>query len=359
MTELIIIVTAAMLTSAACSLFEAVLYSVPISFVESLAQSGGPSGRVLQGLRRDVGRPIAAILALNTVANATGAALAGAVVTRAFGHHWLAWFSIAFTVAILLFSEILPKTTGVVYNRALAPWVAWPLQIMVWVLAPLVWVCQLAAKVVKHEGHKPRVSSTDLLNMAHMGLKSGTLNLDEANVIKNMLSLESKTAHDVMTHRTSVFALEAKRTVEQALEHGDVDLHSRIPVYEGDLDHLVGIAHRRDILAAVADDRSTVTIGELMHPAHFVRHSAPLDQVLHLFLSLGRQLFVVLDEERGVDGIVSLEDVLEEILGREIEDEFDEVSDKRAYARRRREELMKKLLDSPGGKPHETGPGPA
>ena len=347
MLELIVIITAAVLTSAICSLLEAVLYSVPVSYVEALAEEGRKSGLILRSLRRDVERPIAAILSLNTIANAAGAALAGATVVSLFGHQWLVWFSAGFTVLIILLSEILPKTTGVVFSRRLAPLIARPLQIMVWLLTPMVWLCMGVTRLVRRDQGEHQVSASDLIGMTRLGVKSGVLHVDEASVIQNMLRLESRTASDVMTHRTLMVSLDAETTVAEVKDRDDVLIYSRIPVFGTDIDDIVGIVHRRDILAAAADDRDRVRMEELVKPVHFVLDTTPLDEVLRLLLDGGRQLFVVVDKHGGVDGIIALEDLMEEILGREIDDEFDEEADKRALARSRREHIMKKMVREP------------
>lgn len=350
MTELIAIVTVAILVSAMCSLFEAVLYAVPLSYVENLAKEGRRSGIILKGLRHEVERPIAAILALNTVANAAGASLAGAVVSRLFGIQWLGWFSAGFTVVILLVSEILPKTTGVVFSRPLARLVARPLQVMVWMLTPLVWVCQIAAKIFKPEESSHKVSSDDLLGMTRMGAQSGSLEILEATVIQNMLKLEAKTVEDIMTHRSQMISVNAEMTVREAIANEDVTVYSRIPVSGAEMDEIIGIVQRRDLLSAAADGKHDMKVEQLMKSVRFVANTTPLDQVLRHFLDQGRQLFVVADAHGGLDGVISLEDVLEEILGREIEDEFDDATDKRDMARQRRDEVMKRMMkDKEGG----------
>ncbi len=336
MLELTLIVGLVLATSAACSLFEAVLYSVPVSHVESLARAGRTSGLVLKRLRANVDRPIAAILILNTIANTGGAAVAGAVATRVFGSAWLGTFSAAFTLAILMFSETIPKTAGVVYGKRLAPIIASPLQLLVWVLSPFIWLTRLVTQLITSDQQPHRVSDDELLMMVRLGMRSGDFKPHEALVIENILSLETKKARDVMTPRTVVFALEANSKVGEAKRDEQLLGHSRVPVYAKDFDEIVGIVHRRDVLAAIGQDRFGTTIKELMRPVHFVVDSAPLDRLLRTFLERRQHLVVVIDEFGGFAGVVTLEDVLEEILGREIVDEFDSVADLREVARRRR-----------------------
>ena len=340
MMELVVAVSAAVLTSAMCSLFEAVLYSVPVSHVEALSHQGRATGKILKRLRREVDRPIAAILSLNTIANTAGAAVAGAAAASVFGHDRLVYFSAAFTLIILLVSEVVPKTAGVVYSRSLAPLIAYPLQVLVWLFSPLVWLCRGATRLISRGRDEPEVSDEELIVMARMGLQAGTMRADEVDVIENILALERKVGADVMTPRSVMVALEQGVSVESARQEAGVMMHSRIPVYDQTPDSVIGIALRRDILAAIAEGRGDETVGQQMRPTVFVPDSTPLDELLRLLLKRRQHIAVLIEQYGGVAGIVTLEDVLEEILGEEIVDELDEVEDPRVIARQRREQLL-------------------
>ncbi len=340
MTELVIYVSAVIVVSAMCSLFEAVLYAVPVSYVESLAQKGAVSGRILKDLRmRSVDRPISAILSLNTIANTGGAFLAGAAFIMVFGVEWELYFTIFITLSVLLLSEVIPKTVGVVYNRSLAALVAIPLQFLVWVLYPLVVICRLVTRVFSRSGTDHEVSEEEIAVMARMGRQTGAIQPDEARVMQNILTLKRKTVRDVMTPRTVVFALSADLTVEQALKEAGVWPYSRVPVYENDFEDVIGVVMRRDAFSALTEGRGQTTVSELMRPVHFVAETVSLDRVLEMFLERRLHLFAVIDEYGGLAGILTLEDVLEEILGREIVDESDTVTDMRELARRRRRQV--------------------
>ena len=336
MLELSLVVGLVVLTSAACSLFEAVLYSVPLSQIDVLERAGRPSGPILRTLRAQVDRPIAAILSLNTVANTGGAALAGAIASRVFGSVWIGYFSAAFTLAILLVSEIIPKTAGVVYARHLAGPIARPLQMLVIVFTPVIWLSRHITPLVAAGREADRVSDDDLLLMVRRGLRSGDLKPHEANVISNVLALEVQTAGQIMTPRTVLFTLHTGTSLADAAADEQLLQHSRVPVYDDNPDDIVGIVHRRDILRSAARDEFDKTLDQLMYPVHFVVETAKLDRLLHTFLERQQHLVVVTDEFGSVSGIVTLEDVLEEILGREIVDEFDQVVDLRDFARRQR-----------------------
>ena len=340
MFELIVAVSAAVLISAMCSLFEAVLYSVPIGHIETMADEGRAAGRIFQVLRRDVDRPIAAILSLNTMANTAGAAIAGAAAAAYFGQQWIGWFSAFFTLAILVFSEIIPKTAGVVYSRPLAGLIARPLNLLVWLFRPLIWMSSLITRTLAGGHVEDMVSQEELMVLARLGKQTGAIEADEAEVIQNILSLDSRAVRDIMTPRTVMLTLSASMTAEQVREKVGVLDYSRVPVYDKGAEDVVGMVHRRDLLTALAEDRGQVTLDELMRPVDFVAESLSLDRVLRMFMERRLHLLVVVDEFGGLAGLVTLEDVLEEILGREIVDEFDKVADLRELARRRRHQLQ-------------------
>ena len=341
MTELVISVGIVIVVSAVCSLFEAVLYSVPIGHIESLRRAGRSSGRILQDLRmRNVDRPISAILSLNTIANTGGAFIAGAAFIKVFGGQWSSYFTVFITLVVLVFSEVIPKTVGVVYNRPLAGPIAHPLRLLVWVLTPLVEICRLTTRFFS-KGHMDQVvSEEEIVVMARLGQRTGAIEPDEARILQNILSLKRKTVRDAMTPRTVVISLSAHLTVEQAQREAGVWPYSRVPVYDNDFEDVVGVVLRRDAFNSLAENKGDKKLSDLMHPAHFVAETFSLDHVLRMFLDRRQHLFAVVDEFGGLAGILTLEDVLEEILGRQIVDEFDPVADMRELARRRRRQVL-------------------
>ena len=341
MPELVTAVAVVLVTSAFCSLCEAVLYSVPVSHIESLAHAGRGSGRILQQLRAHVDRPIAAILILNTVANTGGAAVAGALADHVLGTGYLVYFTTGLTLAILVFSEMLPKTAGVVYCRPLASFLARPIQALVALLLPAIWLSRGVTRLLTRGRPDTPVTDEDLMVLVRLGTRTGHFKEHEARMIKNILALEGRDVADVMTPRTVLFALPAQATVGEVRDQPGLQSFSRIPVYEKDGDDIVGVVHRRDILTAIGDDRFDQRLEGLMSPVDFVLESTSLDVLLTRFLGRRRHLVVALDEYGGLAGVVTLEDVLEEILGKEIVDEFDQVSDLREVARLRREVALR------------------
>lgn len=346
MFELLLTAALVIIISAGCSLTEAVLYSLPISHVESLAEAGRPSGKILKRLRQNIERPITAILSLNTIANTAGAALTGAMAARVFGSAWVGLFSAFLTLAILLFAEVIPKTAGVVFNRSLAPIVARPLAFLVWLLTPAVALCSLVTKAVAGKKSGDSVSEAELLIMTRLGLRRGVIDKDEARVIQNILSLERKSAHDAMTPRTVVFSLSSELTVAAARDEKEITTHSRIPVYFGKGEEIGGIVYRRDIMRAFADGKAEQKLETLTKPVHFVQEKTRLNRVLQMFLERREHMFVVIDEYGGLAGVITLEDVLEEILGQEIVDETDQVADLRALAQERRRQVIEEAAEN-------------
>ena len=336
MVELQLVVLLVLVTSAICSLFEAVLYSIPATFVEQLEQSGRPAGRILKQMKEQVDRPITAILSLNTISNTGGGALAGALAAGALGGGNVIYFSIVFTLAILLFAEVVPKTIGVVYARQLAPLIARPMHLLVGAFQPLIGLVQIVTKLIRKGYKEQPVSDADLLTLVVSGLRSGTLNQDEARVIENVLSMETRTVKQVMTPRPVVFTLSARTSAREAVSEDAIEKYSRIPVFGKDPDDFVGVVRTVDILTAMANDRFDVTMDQIKQNIDFVIDSTRLDNLLRTFLKRRQHLVAVIDEFGGISGIVTLEDVLEELIGREIVDESDQVTDLRAYAQRRR-----------------------
>ncbi len=342
MTELVFSVSLALGVSALCSLSEAVLYSVPFSYIEALSRRGAPAARLFKGMRENVERPISAILTLNTVANTFGAAVAGAAAVAVFGRESLELFSAGFTLGILILSEILPKTIGVRHSRGLCHLVAWPIYLLQWVLWPVTWATSLLTRSLGSTSSLVGITAEEIQVMARMGRHAGALRGMEETVIRNILALREIRAKDIMTPRTVVFALSKDLTLGQLKAASPIWPwpHSRVPVYEGDQDHMVGVVQRRVVLAALADDKTHLRLGDVMVPVHIVPETLEADRLLQQFIERREHLFVVVDEYGGMAGVVSLEDVFEEILGQEIVDESDVAVDLRKVAHQRRRRML-------------------
>lgn len=341
---LILTVILVVAVSAMCSLFEAVLYSVPASRVEALSRSGRPSGTILRRLREKVDEPITAILSLNTIANTGGSALAGVVAAGLLSTRGEVGFGVLLTLLILFFSEVIPKTIGVLYSRSLAGWIARPLLALVIMFKPVVLLCSAITQLVAGDRKVGHISGEELVLMAQMGIRGGAIAADEGAMIENILLLQKKTVGEVMTPRMVLYSLSGEMSVREARAQDEIFTHSRIPVYFEDPEDISGVVHRRDILKA---ERMDARLEEFMRPVHFVLEKTRLDLVLKRFLKSGEHLLVALDEFGGVAGVITLEDVLEEILGQEIVDEFDRVADMRQLAQERREQIVQSQAERP------------
>lgn len=340
MVALIIAVAVSLIVSASCSLTEAVLYSVPLSHIEMLRKNGHPSGERLAELRANIDQPITAVLTLNTIANTAGASIAGAFAANVFDDTGMILFAVLFTCAILFFSEIMPKTVGVVYCRTLAPYIARPLQILLVLLKPLVAATGLITRIVTSKKKASPATEDDIRALVALSRRAGSIKAYEEKTIRNILALDNRRVEEIMTPRTVVHMLSAETTAKEAHENKNFWHYSRVPIYGADREDIIGIAHRRDIMEALTADRDNVPLSQLMKPVHFVPETMLLDKLLAQFLDQRMHLYVVLDEYGGMAGVVSLEDVIEEILGREIVDETDSVADLQELARERRAKVI-------------------
>jgi len=315
---------------------EAALYSLSAGQVEVMSKTGLRSGTTLKELKDDINKPITVLLTLNTVANTVGAAIAGANAALLFGDQYLGLFSVCFTLAILILSEIIPKTIGASYCKEVAPWIARPLSVLVRVFHPWVWLSNRLAKLIEKPGHESYITAQEIQAIAALSKRSGEISRQEEKIIVNILELKHKSVRKAMTPRTVVFSLSAHLTVGEAATHPEWNFHSRVPVYDKDQGDITGVVLRKDVLLMVAEGKTSVTLSEVMESPHFVPESIPLPNVLLEFIEHRQHLFIVVDEYGGLTGIISMEDIIEEIMGEEIMDETDKTQDMRALARFRR-----------------------
>ena len=343
MLALVVAVTLSVVVSASCSITEAILYSVPWSHIEQLRKSGSPVGKLLFAMRSRIEQPITAVLTLNTIANTAGAAIAGSYAAEVLSPDQMPAFAAGFTVLILVVSEILPKTLGVAYARPLASVIAYPLRFLVILLMPVIWLGGWVTRAIMPASSGPHATEDDIRAIVSLSRQAGGIQPHEEMSIRNILSLDRKHVHDIMTPRTVVFSLPSQMTVAASRGVGrGVWPHSRIPVHAADdPENIIGIVYRREVLEALANDQDDKRLADLAKPVRFVLDTMTLDRVLVKFLESRMHLFVVLDEYGGVSGVITLEDVLEEILGKEIIDETDQVADMRELARTRREALLR------------------
>ncbi len=341
MTLLIVAVVAVLVISALCSLTEASLYAVRLSFVRRLAEAGSRRGRILSDFKSNMERPITAILVVNTAANTAGAAITGAQAEVVLGHQAVLWFSALFTLAVLVCSEIFPKILGVAFSHVVAPVVAVGLRGVTIVMSPLVWLVQLASRALLPSGHLAVAPEEEVSHLARMSAEEGSILPMEADLVQNVLKLDRITAGQIMTPRSVVNDFPGGMTLREVAEREKEWTHARLPLRsEDDPELWTGVVHRRDILVALAADEHDKKLEELSQPIHFVPHTARGHVLLRSFLAYRSHLFGVVDDRGSLVGVVTLEDVLESLLGQEIVDEFDVVVDMQKLARVRCREIL-------------------
>lgn len=341
MTLFIVSVALVLLVSALCSLTEAALYSVRRAYVRQLAASGSRAGKILLHFKENMEQPITAILIINTAANTAGAAVAGAQAAKLFGDQTpfgipaVVLFSVLFTIAVLLFSEIMPKVAGVSYGTTIARLASIPLAAVIRALKPLVWAVQSVSKVVRRRSPVPQAPEEEVRQIALLSAEEGSILPLEAKLVRNVLALNEVRARDIMTPRTVVFSLAAGTPVAEVGEQIMAVPYTRIPIWDEDPENWTGIVLKHDILACLARDEFDTRLESIKKPLGFVPEGALGHRLLHTFIQGRRHLLAVVDEYGGILGVVSLEDVMESLIGAEIVDETDLFADMQQVARRR------------------------
>ncbi len=321
MTSLIAVIGVGLAVSFMCSILEAVLLSITHSHVALMQERGERAGDLLARMRANIDEPIAAILTLNTIAHTVSASVGGALALQVFGETWIALFSALLTLAILVLSEILPKTIGATYWKQLGGPAAYVLRVMIIALKPVLIPLAWFNRLISPRGAKgPTVSRAEIEILAEIGRREGTLEEEEWKVVSNVMNLSEIRVDEVMTPRTRVIALDVDDGVEGALrlfaEHG----HRRFPVYEETIDEILGIITASDILRARQEKNEDLR--SILRPARFVPESKPVEDLIRELRRDRVSMAIVIDEYGGTAGIVTLEDLIEEIIG-DIRDEHD------------------------------------
>jgi len=327
-----------------CSIAEAVLLSVTSAHIALMESENKSSAPLLKKLKDDVHKPLAAILTLNTIAHTVGAAGAGAQAVVVFGSASVAIASAVLTLLILIFSEIIPKTIGAHYWRSLAPVTAYTLKFLIWLLYPFV---MLSEKLTRGMVEGPRLngfSRAEFSAMADLSVEEGQLDQQESSILKNLLLLNEIRVEEVMTPRTVISSLPESSTVETFFHKHDDIRFSRIPIYsDGNQEQMVGFVLRSDLLLAQSRGNTTTLLKTYCRELHAILASTKVAKALEEFIGLKSQLMLVIDEYGGVEGLVTLEDLLETMLGLEIVDESDKTIDMQQLALKlaRRQSLIK------------------
>jgi len=334
MALLISYVLIALVFSFLCSIAESVLLSVTAPYVAVLEKQGKPSGALLRQLKSEINKPLAAILTLNTVAHTMGAAGAGAQVAIVFGNTYLGIASAILTLLILFLSEIIPKTLGAHHWRKLAPATAYGLKFLIILLYPFVKLTEKMMKGLSESATLNGFSRQEFSAMAELSAQEGQLTQRESEILKNLLLLRETRVKDAMTPRTVVFSLPESSTVADFFHDHEQIRFSRIPVYSDEPDHVEGFVLRSDLLLAQANGRFNETLESFKREIPILPKSLTLAQAFNEVLRVRAHIMLVVDEFGSPAGILTLEDIIETLLGLEIVDEGDETINTREQARR-------------------------
>ena len=314
-----------------CSLLESVILSVTHSHIGILVKSNPSKGKLLQRLKDDINRPLAAILTLNTIANTVGAAGMGAQALHVYGSHAVAAASAILTFSILIFSEILPKTLGAYFCRSLAIPSAYVIRALMVITFPFVWLSNTLSSAIN--SNEDKVSREEITAMAEMGEDEGSIDEHESDIIENLFRLKEIQIEDILTPRSVIYAFEDIQTVGKIMDSNEDIIFSRIPVFHENIDNVIGMVYKDTVLETMADDFFEKTMADLVEPVETVYEKESVESVLNKFTKNRSHMFIVKDEFGGTTGIVTLEDCIETLLGVEIMVESDEVADMRKLAK--------------------------
>jgi len=337
----------ALIVSFICSILEAVLLSINQSYISLKLKDKKKYAEYLQKYKDDIEKPLTAILTLNTFANTIGAAGVGASAQTLWGNEYLTIVSAVLTISILIFSEIIPKTIGANYWRNLAPVATYILKFMIVLVYPFVLLVPFITRHLRNKVEEAEISRDEYGVITDMASEEGILEQEESKIIKNMLQFESIKAFDVMTPRTVVFSALENTTIKELYNDKSIKHFSRIPIYNESLDDITGYVLKEDLLFAIIKHKQNKKLKAYKRKITKVNEDIPLPVLYQLMMEKNEQIVAVVDEYRAFEGIVTMEDIVETILGIEIIDESDAIEDMQEFARNnwKRRALNMGLID--------------
>ena len=330
--------------SCLCSILEALILSTTPADIERLSQKHPRRSSMLEKLQSNIEETSSAILSLNTIANTLGATLVGGLAVQLWPEdsNILLKISSFMAIAILLFSEIIPKNVGLLYKPELLPRMVIPLNLICSFMTPLSRLVGVIVKLTLKGKKKPSDSDEEIILMAEKGAKDGKLTHNEADMISNALTLDDLIISKIMTPRSVIFAISEKESIETLFETTKELPFGRIPLFYKDLNTIIGIVRRRDILSAKAKDQDKLKIRSLAQRPIFIEENAVASKALELFLKHRQQLAIVINSRRETVGVISMEDVIEHIIGEEIFEDDDMAVDMRELAQRQHKNNLAK-----------------
>jgi CBS domain containing-hemolysin-like protein len=347
MALLLLFLLGAMAISFLCSILEATLMSTPISYITMREEEGYKPAPRFKEYKQDSSRPIAAILSLNTIANTIGAAGVGRQATIIFGSEWFGLVSALMTILILVFSEIIPKTIGTTRWKSLMGFATRAIRVLIFVMYPLVLLIELLTNLITPKEVESAVSREEVSAMANVAEEEGDLEEDENTIIQNLISMDEVKAFDVMTPRVVCEIAPESMTLKAFYKNKRYRHHSRIPVYADNDEYITGYILRMEALQLMAEDKFDLTLGDIRRDVATFDEDTPLDQIWDEMLTKDEQIAIIINEYGSFQGILTLEDVIETLLGSEIVDENDTVRDMQQLAR---DKWKKRVVPAKDGK---------
>jgi CBS domain containing-hemolysin-like protein len=331
MTLLFVYIALAISISFLCSISEAVLLSLNMTHINVIKKDSLEVGKLLEKLKKDINVSIASILVINTIANTLGAAAIGAEAADIFGMEYVFYVSAILTLLILFFSEIIPKTIGTVFYKQLAPLVAQVIRIFIFIGYPLIIVSIfLTKKISKKTSHA--ITREEFLETTFLVEDGGYIDEKESDLIENILGLSKTKVNEILTPRSVIFALDIDKPLNKVLKTQGIKKFSRIPVYQGSIDNIIGVVFSKKIFQAILEDDKT-ELKNLMVPLFSINENIPVSFALDMFIKRKEHMFLVTDSYGQTEGILTLEDCIETLLGIEIMDEMDTTEDMRKLAK--------------------------
>ena len=326
-----------------CSLLAATLMSTPLSYVTMREEEGYKPAVKFKQYKQESSRPIDAILSLNTIANTIGAAGVGQQATIVFGSAWFGVVSAITTILILVFSEIIPKTIGTTRWKSLMGFTTVVLTGLIYLLYPVVRLVELLTNLISPKEPDTMVSREEVSAMANVAEEGGDLEEDENTIIQNLINMDEVIASDAMTPRVVCDIAPETMTAKQFFKDKRYLHHSRIPVYDKDEEYITGYILRMEAVQLMAEDKFDVTLGSIRREIQSFPKDKPLDEIWDVMIEKDEQISVIIDEYGCFQGILTLEDVIETLIGDEIVDEMDTVRDMQQLARDKWKKIAKKL----------------
>ncbi len=332
MTLLLIYLFTALIISFLCSILESVLLSLPKSYLIAESANGVRSAKTLLKFKDDIDRPLSAILSLNTVAHTVGAAGVGAQASVVFGDAYFGIVSAVLTILILVLTEIIPKTLGANYSKQLASFAAPAIGVTIFITYPLVIGSAYITRLLSAKQGEPTTSRDEISALAHIGTEEGIFVDKENKIIQNLIRLKSIKVTEVMTPRVVVVVANEEMTLEEFLKIKDFLHFSRIPVYQEHRDNITGYVFRETVFEKLAEDQFHLKLKDIMREIVSISEYTTLFDAWEILLSRKEHIALIADEYGGMDGIATLEDIIETLLGFEILDEKDKIADMQKYA---------------------------